>query len=98
MLAVRARPSVIAGDVGDHLDLERLEPAKSSVLDQVVGMLVVSGLGDVVAHVVKERRELQKRALLGAEPVPAARAVEELEGQLRDLPAMRLVVEAALGE
>ena len=61
VLPARRRAAMIAGHVGEHLDLQGREPPQAAVLDQVVGVLVVAHVRDVVADVVEEGGVLEER-------------------------------------
>ena len=59
------RAPVVAGDVGDDLDLALVEGVEDGVGDQVVGMLVVAAVVDGVADVVEQGGVLQPFAARG---------------------------------
>ena len=59
-----SRLAVVPGDEGDNFRFQRLEPAQIAVLDEVIGMLVMTRIADVRPDVVQQRREL--------EPLPLA--------------------------
>jgi hypothetical protein len=75
-----------------------MKPAQVAVLDQVVGMLVVSREADVTANVVHQRRIFQPFALAVRESMHRTRLVEERERQPYYLIGMISVIAAALCE
>jgi hypothetical protein len=85
MPARRRCPAVIAGDERNGLDLVRLETAEVAVLDQVIGVAVVSFVTDVDARIMQDGRVLEPLALLVGHPVDGPRAVEERERKSPDL-------------
>src|SRR5688572_4771819 len=90
--------AVVTGNQRDHLDFLRIEPAQVAVLDQVVRMPVVPLVADMDADIVEQRAEFQPVALAIAEPVHAARLVEDGECQTRHLLRVLRPVAAALPE
>ena len=72
-------------DQRDHLDLGRVEPAQVAVPDQVVRMLRVPVVTHRGADVVEQRPVLEQLALRIAQAVLARQAVEQLEGEPRDV-------------
>jgi hypothetical protein len=77
---------VIAGDLGDDLDLGVGEPAQQlGVPDHVVAVLVVTGVGNEQAHVREQRCRLEQLAFVVAETVTTFEPVEEFERELRHL-------------
>jgi hypothetical protein len=98
MPALRRPASMIPGDECDGLDLVGFEPAEITVLDQVIGMLVVLLVTDVNAAVVKNRRVLKPLALAIGETVDATGAVEEKRRELGDVVRVVRPVAAAFGQ
>ena len=89
---------MIARDERDDLDLLRIEAAQVAVLDQVVRVPVVALVADVDADVVQQRAVLEPLALAVGQPVHAARLVEDVQRQPRDLLRVLRPVAAALAE
>jgi hypothetical protein len=75
-----------------------MEPAQVAVLDQVVGMLVVSREADVTANVMHQRRIFQPFALAVRESVNRARLIEEGERKPYHVIGVIGVITAALCE
>ncbi len=73
------RAAVVAGDVGDDLDLALVEGVEHGVGDQVVGVLVVPLVVDRVADVVEEGGVLQPLPLARAEAVERGGDVEQAQ-------------------
>ncbi len=92
------RAAVVAGDGGDQLALAVGEAGEIGVVDEVVAVLVVPVVADEGADVVQQRRGLQERALLVAEPVHLAGLIEERERQPRHLLGVLLAVADAAPE
>ena len=61
----------------DYLDLVRFEAPQVTVLDQVVGVLVVASEADVNADVVEQGGVFQPLAFALAEPVGGLGLVEQ---------------------
>jgi len=85
---LRRRLSMVSRDQRDDLDFLRIEAAQISILDQVVGMTVMTIVTDVYADIVKECRDLEPFSLAVAKAVDAARLVKNAERQARDLLRM----------
>src|SRR6185295_2785111 len=98
VLSFRRPLAVVARDQADGLDLLRLEAAQVAVLDQVVGVLVVSLVADMDADVVQDRRELEPLALAIGEAVDRPRLIEQRHRQPGDVVRVIRPVVAALGE
>ena len=81
-----------------HLDLAGIEAAQPTVADEVLGVPVPVGIGDVPADVMKERGILEQRALRRLQTVPRRGRVEQAQGEGGHLPRVRLVEMAALGQ
>lgn len=62
---LRSRPPVVAGDMGDDLDLALVEGVEHGVVDQVVGVLVMPPVVDGVADVVEQGGKLSRECLSG---------------------------------
>jgi len=77
VLALGRRLAVIARDERDDVDLVGLEPAEIAVLDQIVGVFVVSFVADVDAHIVQDGGVLEVFAFAIGESVNRARVVEQ---------------------
>ena len=72
----------------NYFDLPWIEPAQISILDQVIGMPVMTVIADVHADVVEERRVFQPFTLLVAKSVHATRLIEYAQGKACDLLRM----------
>jgi len=90
--------AVIAGDVGEDVELVQGEAVEIAVLDEIERMLVVAGVADVPADVVEDGGVFEELAFLGAELVERLELVEEREGELGDLQGMLFVEIAAAAE
>ena len=95
---LRRRLPVVARDERDDLDLLRVESAQVAVLDQIVRMAVMALVADVDADVVQQRAVLQPFPLAVGEPVHAARLIEDVQRQPRDLLRVLRPVPAPLAE
>src|SRR5947207_731801 len=60
---VGRRLAVVAGDVRDHLHLLIVQSQDRGRRDDVVGVAVMTGAGDEVAHLVKQRPDLEEKPL-----------------------------------
>jgi hypothetical protein len=89
---------VIAGDVGEEIELVGGEAFEVAVSDEVGGVLVVAGVADVPADVVKEGGEFEELAVFFGEVMEVVEGVEEVEGELGDLCCMFFVEVAAACE
>src|SRR5260370_11035805 len=85
VLALRQRAAVVAGEVGDDLDLGRIEAGEAGVGDQVVGVLVVVAVVDRVADVVQQRGVLEPLALAAAKAVQRGGDGEQAQREPRRL-------------
>jgi hypothetical protein len=94
---LRGRLTVIARHERDDLDLLRLESAQPTILDQIVGMTMVSIVADVHADVVEQGGILEPFALAVAEAVDAACLVEDAVGEPRLMLRVFRPVASALG-
>ena len=56
MFRTRVCFAVVAGDIGDEIEIDLTERAHSRTFDQVIGMLVMLGFGDENADVVQRGR------------------------------------------
>lgn len=102
--------AVVAGDVGDHLDLPGGEAGEVGMRDQVVRVLVVAGVVHEVADVVHDRGGLEEQAVAGREDAGdglvreapglglRGEAVEDLRREHGDVAAVPLLVAAGAGE
>ncbi len=91
-------PAVIARDERDDLDLVRVEPPETTILDQIVRVTVVPLVADVHADVVEQRGVLQPPPLAIAKLVPAPRPVEQSHRERGHVPGMLGRVPAPLPE
>ena len=82
---LRRRLAVVPRQQRDDFDFLRIEAAQLSILDQVIGVAVMSFITDVGAGVVKERRVLEPLALLIAEPVDRPRLIEDRQRERGDM-------------
>jgi hypothetical protein len=96
--AFRCRLAVVARDQRDRLDLFRFESAEITVLDQIVGMLVMLLVADQRADVVQQRGVFQRFALTVAQSVDGACLVEQCHRDPRDLMRVLGPVVTPLGE
>ncbi len=90
---------MVAGDLGDDLDLVVGQPGQLAVADHVVGVQVVLAVGDDEADVGEQRAGLE--VLAGGRRRGRAAApdgVEQLDGEAGDVGRVRRVVVAAIGE
>jgi hypothetical protein len=76
---------VVSRDERDDLDFLRIEAAQISILDQVIGVTMMSIVADVYANVVEQSAILQPLAFAIAEPVNAACLIEDAECESRNL-------------
>src|SRR5947208_273559 len=90
--------AMIAGDERDGLDFVGLESSQIAILDQIIGMLVVSLVRDVHADVVEERGVLEPLAFAIRQAVHASGLFEQGDGQASDLACMLRKVVAPLRE
>ncbi len=75
--------AVIPGDLGDELDLTVGESGELiAVADDVVGVLVVRGVGDEQSHVVQQRRRLQQVACGEVETVGLVERIEQRQREI----------------
>jgi hypothetical protein len=84
----RSRLPMVSRDERDDLDFLRIEAPQISILDQVVGMTMMTVVTDVYPDVVQQRGEFEPLALAIPKPMDAARLVENAERQPRDLLCM----------
>ena len=89
---------MVARDERDDLDLLRIESAQVAVLDQVVRVPVVALVADVDADVVQQRAVLEPLAFAVGQSVHAARLIEDVQRQPRDLLRVLRPVAAPLAE
>ena len=89
--------AVVAGHLGDQLDLGVGEADELAVADHVVRVQVVLAVGDHQPDVGQQRTRLQVVALGVAEAVQLLQAVEQLDGEAGDVGRVHRVVVAALG-
>ena len=89
---------MIPGHQCHDLDLIRMKASQVAILDQVIGMLVMSREADVAADVVHQRRKFEPFAFPVGESVYRARLVEQGEGKPDDLIGVLGVIAAALGK
>ena len=95
---LRRRLAMVARQERDDLDLLRVESAQIPILDQIVRMPVMALVADVNADVVEQRAVLEPLAFAVAEPVHAARLIEEAQGEPGDLLRVLGPVAAPLAE
>lgn len=76
---------MVSRDERDHLDFLRIEAPQISILDQVIGVAMMSIVADVYANVVEQGGILQPLAFAIAKPVNAACLIEDAERQSRNL-------------
>jgi hypothetical protein len=74
--ARRRRAAVIACDQRNRFDLVGLEAAEIAVLDQIVGMAMVTFVADVDAGIMQDGRIFEPLALFVGHPVDGARPIE----------------------
>ncbi len=89
---------MVAHDVGDDLDLSRIEGVERGVGDQVVAVLVVALVVDCVADVVEQGGVLQPFALTRSQAVERGRDVEQPQRQPGGLLGVQQHAGRALGE
>jgi len=90
--------TMVARDQGDDLDLQGIEAAQISILDQIVGMAVMPVVADVHTDVVEQGGVLEPLPLAIAQPVHAPRLIEDAQRQLRDLLRMLGPVSASFAQ
>ena len=95
---LRLALAVVAGDLGDDLDLEVGQPGQLAVADHVVGVQVVLAVGDHQADVGQQGAGLEVLAGRAVEVVQRHQAVEQLDGEAGDVGRVGGVVVAAVGE
>ena len=71
------RTAMISGDEGNCFDLIRLESPQVSILNQVIGVLVMPFVRDVHADVVQQGSILQPLPLAIGQPMEASGLLEE---------------------
>jgi hypothetical protein len=91
VLPLRRRLPVIPGDQRDDLDLFWIKAPQISILDQIVGMLVVALVADVVAGVMQERCVGQGLTILLGASQTLAQRVEQDQRQTLDVRRVRLL-------
>ena len=96
MRAFRRTATVISRDEGHHFDLIGMKAAQVAVLDQVVGVLVMSGEADMPTDVVHQRRVFQPLALAFRQSMDAACLIEKREREAHHLIGVIGVIAAAL--
>ena len=89
---------MVSGDERDDFDLLRVEAPQVAVLDQIVRMVVMSGIADVRADVVHHRGELEPLARVIRQSMNSPCLIEERERQAPDLLGMDRLVVASLGQ
>src|SRR4030095_12002728 len=82
MLRLGAGAWMVTSDVGDDGYLRRSEPGQLAVLYQVGRMLVMAGVRDEIADVVKQRRRREQPPMLAAQGMQRAQLVKQLLGQV----------------
>ena len=95
---LRLALAVVAGDLGDDLDLQVGQAGELAVADHVVGVQVVLAVGDDQADVGQQRTRLEVLPRRGIEAVQRRQRVEQLDGEAGDVRRVRRVVVAPLGE
>src|SRR2546430_1860688 len=88
MIILGYRPAVVAGHVGDQLDLICRKSSQVAVLDQIVRVLVVLAGVDEGADVVEGRGVFQPFPLARAHLMDGGSLIEELKAQLRNVVRM----------
>lgn len=89
---------MVPRDKADDFNLVGIEAAQIPVLDQVIRVLVMTGIADVDAHVVQQGAEIQPLALAIRQLVNRARLIEQCQSQLRHLRGMLRPVMTPLGQ
>jgi hypothetical protein len=89
---------MVPRDQRDHLGLVRIEAAQVAVLDQVVGVAVMTFVADVHADVVQQRAIFQPLALAIGEAVHTAGLIEDAQCQTRNLLRVFRPVAAAFAQ
>jgi hypothetical protein len=77
----RSRLPMVSRDQRDDLDLLRIEAPQISILDQVVGMTMMTLVTDVYTDVVQHGGEFEPFPLAIAQAMDATRLVENAERQ-----------------
>ena len=98
VLVLRLDAAMVAGDVGDDLQLLRPERLQAAVQDEMVRVLVMALVADEVADVLHAGRGLEQPAVAGRQLVELAQAVVDLAGELGDLARVGEVDAARFGE
>ncbi len=81
MRRLRLALAVVAGDLGDELDLAIGQSGELAVADHVVRVQVVLGVGDHEPDVGQQRTRLEVVTLRRAEAVQRLQAVEQFDGE-----------------
>ncbi len=89
---------MVAGDVGDQLQLARPEAGQAAAEDQVITVLVVLVVVDQVADVLQAGGRFQQRLGRGVQVELVDELGEDQPGQAGHLPAVRQVDAAVGGE
>ncbi len=89
---------MVSRDERDDLNFLRIEAPQISILDQVIRMTVMAIVADVYADVVKQCRVLEPFPFAIAQPVDAARLIEDAERQPCDLLRMLRPIPAPFPE
>ena len=89
---------MVAGDLGDHLDLVVGEAGQLGVADHVVGVEVVLAVGDDETDVGEQRPGLEVLAGSGTEAGRSGTRVEQGDGEAGDVDRVGRIVVAALDE
>src|SRR4030095_7281942 len=82
MLRLGAGAALVISDVGDDGYLRRSEPGQLAVLYQVCRMVLMAGVRDEIADVVKQRRRREQPPMLAAQGMQRAQLVKQLLGQV----------------
>src|SRR5262245_19315188 len=82
MLRFGQAAAVVISDVSDDGYLRRSETGQLAVLDQIGPMLMMAGVRDKIADVVKKRRRGEQPPVLAAERMQRAQFIKQLLGQV----------------
>lgn len=98
MFDCRQGPSMIAGDVGDHVDIFSGQPTEIAVFNKIVRVLVMLSGIDVIPHVVQDGGIFEPGPCLLFEVMLPPGLVKQLQGQLGNMERMALWGMAAPSE
>src|SRR5438552_13842077 len=80
------RLAMVAGHIGDHLDLLVVQSQDRSLRDDVVGVPVMPRTRNEIPHLVEESRNFEQEPLALSQPVHVLQLIEERECEGGDVP------------